>query len=110
MALVGPVLEVACDLDALVGLRLLQRRVELGRLRGIDDGAEFGKLPLDVGGHAALLRGREPGGQEQQGKKKKCGKRALGHGASCRCVMRRHDVAAHVAGMPLPAQLAPWTR
>jgi hypothetical protein len=75
----------------------------------IDDGAELGELPLDVGGHAAHLRVRRLR-REQQGKKEKHGKRALGHGASCRVVMRRRDAAAHVAGMPRPAQLAPWTR
>jgi hypothetical protein len=56
VALGRTVFDVAFDLDALVGFLLLQRLVERGSLRGIDDAADLDQLPGDILRHRALLR------------------------------------------------------
>ncbi|MEY9296228.1 hypothetical protein ABIF24_000859 [Bradyrhizobium elkanii] len=69
----GAVFDVAPDLDALIGLLLLQRRVERSGLGRVDDAAEFQELPGQIFrhrgfGHRALLgerRGREHQGRRQ---------------------------------------------
>ncbi|GIQ72718.1 hypothetical protein BraRD5C2_11540 [Bradyrhizobium sp. RD5-C2] len=54
------ILDVALDLDALIGLLLLHRRVERGRLGHLDDAAEFQELPGQIFRHRALLGERRP--------------------------------------------------
>jgi hypothetical protein len=56
VALGRTVLDVALDLDAGIRLFLLQRLIESGRLRGVDDAADLDQLPGDIFRHRALLR------------------------------------------------------
>jgi len=80
---VGSEFEVACDLDARVGLVLVQRGVDLGRLRRVDHRTQRSHLRLDVCGHAARLRhGGHDNHAENEGDAEHLGRRVLGHGVS----------------------------
>ncbi len=69
VALGRAVFDVPLHLDALIGLLLLQRRVERGGLGRVDDAAEFLQFGGDFRRHRAILspcRGYEHGGKNRQ--------------------------------------------